>query len=369
MRRPIGVGMIGANPDRGWAHDAHIPALRMSPDFELRALCTSNADSAARAGSLYGVSLAYDDAETMLRRPEVDLAVVNVRVPRHADLVKLALKAGKHVLCEWPLARDAAEAQELVALAEAAGVRTFIGLQARASPTIRYVRDLICDGFIGEVLAVTLNARARVWGAPSASANAYTLQRANAATLLSIPFGHGVDALCWCVGEIESLSASMAVQQRKAIIAETGALHPKDTEDQIALSGVLAGGASISVHFRTASVRAPGLYCEINGADGDLIIRGSSGHMQFADLTLEGGRGAEESAPMAIPTKYRLAPNAPAGPPHNVSELYAIIARDLTHETHTAPGFEDALIRHRLIEGVRNAAERGRRVDLPAARS
>jgi predicted dehydrogenase len=64
----------------------------------------------------------------------VDVVVITVKVPAHAQLVQAALAAGKHVYCEWPLARTTEEAESLVALARAAGVRHTIGLQARHAP-------------------------------------------------------------------------------------------------------------------------------------------------------------------------------------------------------------------------------------------
>jgi predicted dehydrogenase len=74
------------------------------------------------------VPLFFDDAGAMARRPEVDLAVVAVRVPHHHALVSAVLRAGKPVCCEWPLGNGLAEAEEMAGLAEASGVKDFIGL-------------------------------------------------------------------------------------------------------------------------------------------------------------------------------------------------------------------------------------------------
>jgi predicted dehydrogenase len=93
----IGVGIIGASPDRGWAARAHIPAISASPQFRLAAVATSRAQSAAAAREAFGAPHAFTDAPSLARHPDVGLVVVTVKVPVHAELVAAVLDAGKHV--------------------------------------------------------------------------------------------------------------------------------------------------------------------------------------------------------------------------------------------------------------------------------
>ncbi|MFF4414554.1 Gfo/Idh/MocA family oxidoreductase [Streptosporangium sp. NPDC001559] len=72
----------------------------------------------------------------LAEHPEVDLVVITVRVPAHAELVEAALAAGKHVYCEWPLARTTDEADTLTKSAHSTGVHHAVGLQARCAPAI-----------------------------------------------------------------------------------------------------------------------------------------------------------------------------------------------------------------------------------------
>jgi predicted dehydrogenase len=74
------------------------------------------------------------------------------------------------VFCEWPPGKDLAEAVDLNERAQAGGVRTAIGLQARFAPAIRHARDLIADGYIGDVLATTLVGSGIGWGADRTAA-------------------------------------------------------------------------------------------------------------------------------------------------------------------------------------------------------
>src|SRR5438445_9599463 len=100
----IRVGIIGANPDRGWAAQAHIPALRsLSDEFEITALSTTRRESADAAGKLFDVPHAFDNYLELVNSPTVDVVAVTVKVPYHLELATAALDAGKAVYCEWPL--------------------------------------------------------------------------------------------------------------------------------------------------------------------------------------------------------------------------------------------------------------------------
>ena len=108
--RKIRVGIVGANPSRGFASIAHIPALQALAEFEITAVCATRQDSADAAARHYGVPLASCDAERFARHPDVELVTVSVKVPDHYLPVIAAIEAGKHVYCEWPLGRNTDEA-------------------------------------------------------------------------------------------------------------------------------------------------------------------------------------------------------------------------------------------------------------------
>src|SRR5437667_7716102 len=153
----IRVGIIGANPDRGWAAEAHIPALRsLADDFEITALSTTRRESADAASKLFDVPVAFDNHQELVNNPAVDIVAVTVKVPYHLELATAALGAGKAVYCEWPLGNGLKEAETLAALAKKQGVLAVAGLQARSAPAVAYVRDLVEEGYVGEVLSTSL---------------------------------------------------------------------------------------------------------------------------------------------------------------------------------------------------------------------
>src|SRR5204862_5880736 len=181
---PLGVGIIGVSPVRGWAATAHIPALRALPDYQIRGLSAHSAESARAAGAAFGVSVVFSDHEQLVTRPDIDVVAVTVKVPHHRELVCAALAAGKAVYCEWPLGRDLDDARAMATLAAEQGVRTVVGLQARQAPAIEFVQQLLRDGYVGEVLSTTM-VGVSIAGDVLVQPNAYMLDKTNGANLLT----------------------------------------------------------------------------------------------------------------------------------------------------------------------------------------
>src|SRR6266700_2733402 len=362
----IRVGIIGANPDRGWAAQAHIPALRsLSDDFEITALSTSRRESADAASKLFGLPTAFDNHQDLVSNPAVDVVAVTVKVPYHLELATAALEAGKAVYCEWPLGNGSNEAEKLAALAKKQGVLAVAGLQARSAPAVAYVRDLVEQGYVGEVLSATLVGSGMGWGQTVEPFNAYLNDRKNGATMLSIAVGHTADALCYCLGEVRELSATMGMRQQTFTIAGTGESRPMNADDQVAVSGLLEGGAAFSIHYRGGVSRGTNLLWEINGSEGDLQLTATGGQAQIWELDVRGGKCAQSSLELLpVPEQYRWAPPQVPGPSTNVAQAYARFARDYRDGTHFCPTFDDAVTRHRMLNAIETAAATGQRQTL-----
>lgn len=360
----IRVGIIGVTPDRSWAAVAHIPALKALPDYEIVAISTTRQASADLAAKRYGIPHAFDNHAALVAHPEVDLVAVTVKVPHHLELVTAAVEAGKNVYCEWPLGKGPDEALRMADLAKHKHVHAAVGLQARSAPVINYVRDLVAQGYVGEVLSTTLIGSGMNWGAFMDTPNIYTANKNNAATLLTIPFGHTVDALCYVLGEFRDVSATTARRRTSTTVVETGESVEMTAEDQVVVAGVLRSGAVVDIHYRGGMTRGTGLLWEINGSEGDLQITAIGGHAQLLDLSLRGATGQDQGMQtLEVPAKYRWAPEVP-GPAFNVAQAYARLASDLRNGTRSCPDFDDAVTRHGLIHAVETSAASGRRVNV-----
>jgi predicted dehydrogenase len=363
--KTLGVGIIGVNPAWGWAATAHIPALRALPNYEIRALSATSPQAARRAGEAFGVSAVFSDHERLVAQEDIDVVAVTVKVPHHREPVSAALAAGKAVYSEWPLGRDLDEARAMAALAVESGVRTVVGLQARQAPPIEFVRELLSDGYVGEVLSTTMVGLS-VAGDVVIQPNVYMLDKTNGANLLTVAVGHSLDILNHVLGEFAELSAVSDIRRPLITAQETREQIVKTAADQIAVIGTLTSGAIASVHVREAVAGGTGFLWEINGSDGTLRITADAALPEIYPLTVAGARGRTEPVELAVPAtlrqKWPALTSLEGAPAYNVGRAYAAFAADIDNGTQTVPDFADGVRRHELIAAIETSAVSGERV-------
>ena len=150
MDRIVKIGIIGCG---GIANNKHMPSLAKLPNVEMVAFCDVIPERAEAAKAKYGKPDArvYTDYKELLKEAEVE--VVHVLTPNksHADISVDALYAGKHVMCEKPMAKTAADAERMVAAAKATGKKLTIGYQHRQKPQSIYAKKYIDTGALGEI--------------------------------------------------------------------------------------------------------------------------------------------------------------------------------------------------------------------------
>jgi predicted dehydrogenase len=365
MGDPIRVGIVGADASgQGWAPLSHLPALKMLPEYELAAVCTAHADTAAAAAAKYGVKRAFHDYNAMVREPDIDLVSVVVKVPSHHDVVVAALNAGKHVYCEWPLGANLAEAEAMAEIARRKGVHAMVGLQARGDPTVRYLRQLIDEGYVGDVLAVNMTMftpgvlerpRSRLWDC----------DRTKGVSALTVRGIHTMDVLCWCLGDFVEVSGKVSTQVKQCRVAGTDELVDVDAADNVMVNGVLQGGAIASVHVGTVPYKATNWRMEIYGRNGTLRAA-SNGSPQRDASQLLGSHDGGSLEPLPVPASFTEVPEAmPIGPPRNVGHLYLRMARAIRAGGQVEPDFAVAVKRHRLIDAIQRSSDEGRTISLP----
>ncbi|HYZ40232.1 MAG TPA: Gfo/Idh/MocA family oxidoreductase, partial [Stellaceae bacterium] len=332
-----------------------------SSGVELTAVCTTRAGSAEAARRAWGARLAFDDWRKMIASPEIEAVAVVVRVPSHYAPTKAALEAGKHVYCEWPLGRTTAEAVELAALADAKGLVTAVGLQARVNPAVMHMKELVEAGFVGEVMTVHVSLlREGVMSRPSHR----TWQRDAelGANTLTIANGHTVDAMRFLVGDFRRLSAVVATQAKQWLDTGTNTLLDVTSPDNVLLSGRLTNGAVASVHIGAIPFAGSGYRMEIYGRDGTLVATGKDSP-QLTEVFLHGAKGGNTLAPMQVSLCFTLAaPATPSGEALNVGQMYTLFAQSIRSGESHQPTFETAVDLHRLVDAIKQASNNGREV-------
>src|SRR4051794_36866217 len=355
MSEPLRLGIIGANPHRGWASRAHLPAAAASEQVDLVAVATTRMKSAAEAAERFGARNAYADPGELIADPAVEAVTVAVKVPEHFALVRAALEAGKHVYGEWPLGGNSAEAVALRDLAAERHLYTAIGLQNARSAQVARARQVLDEGRIGRVLSATLRSAAGMGGPTSSASNAWLADAANGTNLLTVSAGHALDTLAAVIGDLEALSATVATRFPRAAVAETGETITVTSPDQVAIAGVARDGVVVAAHVQGASATRPGLVIEVRGTDGLLEIAAVPS-LAAAALELRLVTAGQDPVDVSGERDDAIA---------RVRRVYADLAAAVRSGRRQGPDFDHAVRLHRLLDAIMESSSEGRRIEIP----
>jgi predicted dehydrogenase len=360
----IRVGLVGVG---NWANHGHLRVLDLLPEYEIVAVQARRREAADAAARRFGIPHVADSVADLVALSDVDMVLVLNTAPQHADTVRAAIDAGKHVYCEWPLTVSSAIARELAQRAREAGVRHVVGLQRRLAPHNGYVRELIGNGYVGELRSVRMHVSMNYFQALRSKSLAWTVPPENFSSVVAIYAGHFLDMLFHAVGRPTSVSALLVNQFPTVTIRETGEAIATTTPDQLVLAASLAGTAVLSVHIEGGKRNGSGVQIDITGDQGDLRITNRSAFGGVGDdYIVEGAHGDD------LPFAVLPAPAAGDGLPPSelpsavleLAHLYAAFARDLATGSRTAPTFDDAVWLHGLFDSFDISSRQGARVTV-----
>jgi len=357
----IRLGIIGASPTTGWAHRSHLPAIAASPEFELTGVCTTRMETAEESQRQYGALLAFDSYQEMLAHPDIDAVAVVLRVPAHYQITKDAISAGKHVFTEWPLGRTTDEAVELAELARAAGVKAVVGLQARAAPAVLQMKQLVEQGYVGEIMSCSMTL---IRGGVLARPSGRTWQRAVelGAHTLTIATGHSIDAMRFVAGDFAEVSAIVSTQCEQWYETDTEQYLDVTSPDNILINGRLENGAVASAHVASIPWAGSGYRLEVYGREGTLIAT-SEDSPQLGPVRLQGAQGNDELEDLRILDQHRFVlEGMPEGSPYNVGQLYYMFGEAIRGQGERQPDFDTAVELHRLVDSIRLSSDQRRSV-------
>ena len=167
MSRKLKIGIIGCG---GIANGKHLPSLSKQPEVELVAFCDIILSKAEKAAAQYGVEGAkvYEDYRSLIADPSIDVVHVCTPNDSHAEISIASLEADKHVMCEKPMAKTAADARRMVEAAKRTGKKLTIGYNNRYRPDSWFMKQICEDGELGEIYYAKAHAIRRravpTWG-------------------------------------------------------------------------------------------------------------------------------------------------------------------------------------------------------------
>jgi predicted dehydrogenase len=361
---PTTVALIGTG---GIALANHLPGISRCPDAAVTALCDTNPVVLEEASRASGITRTWTDPLALIRESGVDAVIVATPNRFHHPITMAAVAAGMHVLCEKPIAMTLAQALEMAAAADAAGVRHMTAFTYRFVPAMRFMHRLVRDGFVGAPWHFRAQ-RFQDWG------RRYLGWRQRAVDAGTGEIGdmlsHRLDYAHLLVGPIARVMAST---RRLLDTREdaAGVEHPSDLEDWVAcIAEFHAGTTGAFESTKVATGYGEGGRSrdrvELNGPDGSLIYE-----LQRPQVLLGARRGgtlAEMSVPADLLT-YTGAPLPPGVDPQQAfrwdqnAEFIAAI-----HEGRPAvPSFHDGARVQAVVEAIVTSAAEGRSIEVASA--
>jgi predicted dehydrogenase len=271
--RLIGIGIIGA----GFARSTQIPAFQACEGARVVAIASRHKENAAKVAGEFGIEHVAEDWREIVGRADVDLISIVTPPITHAEMTLAALDAGKAVLCEKPMAMNAAEANAMRERAAQAGALALVDHELRFVPGRRLMREMLRRGDIGQLRHAKLLFRADSRSGPERAWDWWSDSAAGGGALGAIG-SHGVDAFRWLLGaEVKAVFCQLATHTGERVLKETNEPRPVTTDDEANLllrftDNDVARGATGAISLSVAEPGRPEHRLEIFGSEGALMI-------------------------------------------------------------------------------------------------
>ena len=304
---PVRVAIIGA----GQVSDFHhVPGLKLDPRAELAAICDPNAELLAQRAAQWGIAKTTTDYKTIVEDPNIDAVVIATPNFSHQEISNAAARAGKHVMCEKPLALNAGEVRDMYETARAADVVHMTAFTYRFAPSMRYMRHLVKSGALGTPRHFRsqrfLDLPETSWGWRQYK------DKAGAGDLFDMTI-HRIDFAMDLLGPIKSISGALATFAERTSTPDGGTCPPSNIDDWSALigqfesgcTGVWEGTVLAKGHYKDGTHHE---WAEVNGSEGSAVYR-----MHDPNHILLGSH-KHDLQPVSVPAEFMK----PAGSPRDI---------------------------------------------------
>lgn len=377
MSKPLNVGLIGC----GFMGRAHSNAYRRVYNFfktplqpVLKAICDVNADKARAFADTWGYESVETDWRKLLARPDIDLVDICVPNIMHKEIALAAAAAGKIILCEKPLAMNTAEAQEMVAAVEKAGVPNLVSFNYRRVPAVTLAKKLIDQGRLGRIFhyrAVFLQDWTISADLPQGGDALWRLDAKVAGSgVTGDLLAHCIDTAIWLNGPIKQVTAMTEtfIKERKHNL--TGKVESVGIDDACAFLARFANG-SLAVFESTRYARGhKALYTfEINGEKAsiawDLHDLHRLSYFDHRDESIVRGWRSVHVTDSDQPYMGKWwVPGLQIGYEHSFVHQIADFIQGIADKKPVAPTFRDALETQKVCDAVLTSAREGNWVEV-----
>jgi predicted dehydrogenase len=363
MTERLRFGVIGT---RFWSVGFHIPGLAARGDAVVTALCGRDRVHAQAVSAKFSIPRVYTDWREMLAVERLDGIAITTPNRLHHLITLAALDAGLHVICEKPLAMNAAQAREMLARAVAQKHQHLTMFDYRAMPAARRAKELIDTGYIGRLFHVVAMYQHNSYVDP-AKPFAWRMSKAASGTgTLGDLASHIVDLTRWWVGEFARVSGHLATFTPQRRDPVTNVPVTVDADDAASFVAELANGAQAIFHTtKMANGRGNSIRIEVYGSEGALVFDADPGNRADWIGSLYGARRGEKNL-----TELEIPPRLSAGfetvdHARSLTSAFRVMTDPFFVAIREGGGvvpcnFADGLAAQQVIDAVARSAASGR---------
>ena len=368
----VRVGVLGAG---AWAEFAHLPGFKRDPRCELIAIADPIFERAQACARQFGIPYFFQSHEELLARADIDLVDVCTPSATHFELAWAALDAGKHVLCEKPVAYDYRDTIRAAALAKQKGVKTKLGFTFRYSPAMQYMKTLIDEGFVGTPFIFNGYEQNSQWLDPQTPLRQVDHTADQSVIQVSSLEGYGAPIMdlahLFMSSRFAQVVGTMKNFVPERVVRATGTMMRMNIDDGDIFIGEFDSGAigSIQTSFVTVG-NYPGIEARVYGSKGAIICRLVE-ERGVAESVKTASADSVEFRDVEIPARFY----PPGGTKHESwrSLFYANLVRSFLDEItnggeENAGNFEDGAHVQELINAVERSFRERRWISIPLER-
>jgi len=372
----LGVGMIGysfmgAVHSHAWRTVGRV--FDLGVDVDMRVICGRNEEAVTAAAAKYGWQSAETDWRTVIARDDIDIIDVCTPGSSHEEIAVAALNAGKHVICEKPLANTVAEAERMAAAAQASSGKSMVAFNYRRVPALAYARELVRQGRLGRIFHVRA-VYLQDWIIDPEFPLVWRLVKEEAGSGALGDLGaHIVDAAQFVTGsQITNVSGELRTFiDERPLVGETHLLEAtksaergKVTVDDAALflANFDNGAVGTFEATRFASGRKNGMAIEVNGEKASLRFEFESmNELWVHDHTVD-GKDAGVRRVMVTEGDHPYVegwwpPAHVLGYDHTFTHEFRDFVLDIVNDRAPEPSFADGLYVQRVLDAVERSAQ------------
>jgi predicted dehydrogenase len=369
--RRVRVGVLGAGT---WARAAHLPGFARDQRCELVAIADPKKELAEEAARQFGIPHVDDSHEALIAHADLDMVDVCTPSSTHFALSWAALEAGKHVLCEKPVAFDFRDTRRAAELARSKGLKTKLGFTFRYAPAMRYFRQLVADGYVGTPFIFNGYEQNSQWLDPMNPLRQVDPNADPNILHVSSLEGYGapvIDISHLMVGsDLSQVVGTMRNFIPNRMVRATGKMQRMNIDDGDIYLGEFANGALCSIQTSYVTVgNYPGIEARLYGSEGAIICRLVEEHGICERIWLA-GKDHVEFTRAEVPAEFY--------PPGGSSEeswrtlFYAnlvssFIGEILADDAFNEGNFDDGAWVQETINAVERSFRERRWVTLPLA--